>query len=723
LEVSAHGPIFGSFARGFLLREYTLEAPLKDYSSENIRNVAFIGHGGAGKTILGDAILFTTGAVTRIGRIEDGSTVSDYRADEIERQISISSAVLATEYLGTKFNIIDTPGYTDFVGEVISSLHVVDTAVLMLKAAEGIEVGSELVWKIATERNLPSLIVINKMDNEHADFEQVYEDAKSRFGHNVALVQFPVKHGPGFQSVIDVLRMKMLTFKSDGSGKYDELEIPAEFADRASKEHESLIEKIAESSEDLMSLFFEQGTLTEEQLLAGLRKSVLGREIFPLFCISALLNVGVSRLLEFIKDYCPHPLVGGTVKALRPDNGSAMEFQAQVKGDPVAFVFKTMSEQHVGELSLFRVYNGTITPGTDLLNTHNNKSERINQMYTVRGKERKEITQLQAGDIGAVVKLKDTHTNDTLSTKAFQAAIPAIVFPSPLITGAIKPRSKGDEDKISSGLHTLHEEDPSFSVKYDGDTHETIILGQGEIHLDVMLKRLRQRYGVEVDLTPPRIPFKETIKKKADVSYKHKKQSGGAGQYGEVYIKLEPKPRGEGYEFVDAIVGGVIGGKFVPAVDKGIQEQITKGVIAGYPVVDVRVTLYDGSQHPVDSNEISFKIAGMQAFRKAFAEASPAILEPIYNLEVTVPDEFMGDVMGDISSHRGKIQGMDSDGRFQIIRAKVPLAEIHQYATRLRSLTQGRGIYKRSFSHYEEVPHEVMTKIIEDAQAAKEEEA
>ena len=696
---------------------------MKDYSTENIRNIALIGHGGAGKTILGDAILYTTGAVTRIGRIEDGSTVSDYRSDEIDRQISISSAVLTTEYEGTKFNVIDTPGYTDFVGEVLSSLQVADAAVLMLKAVEGVEVGSELVWKIASSIELPSLIVVNKLDNEHADFDHVYDEARNRLGNAVALVQFPAKHGPGFQSIIDVLRMKMLTFKKDGSGKYDEEDIPAEFADRAAIEHESLIEKIAESSEDLMTLFFEQGTLTEEQLSEGLRKSVLARDIFPLFCISALQNIGVSRLLEFVSNYCPHPLVKKVVKAVRPDNGGDLEFEARSQGDPVAFVFKTMSELHVGELSLFRVYNGMITPGIDLVNQKNNKSERVNQIYVVKGKERKEITQLHVGDIGAVVKLKDTHTNNTLSTKTFAVNIPPIVFPDPLITGAIKPRSKGDEDKISSGLHTLHEEDPSFSVKYDSDTHETIILGQGEIHLDVMLKRLRQRFGVEVDLTPPRIPFKETIKKKADVSYKHKKQSGGAGQYGEVYIKIEPLPRGEGYEFVDAIVGGVIGGKFIPAVDKGIQEQIHKGVIAGYPVVDVRVTLYDGSQHPVDSNEISFKIAGMQAFRKGFAEASPTILEPIYNMEVTVPDEFMGDVMGDISSHRGKIQGMDSDGRFQIIRAKVPLAEIHQYATRLRSLTQGRGLYRRAFSHYEEVPHEVMTKIIDEALAAKEEES
>ncbi|MBL0175704.1 MAG: elongation factor G [Ignavibacteria bacterium] len=696
---------------------------MKEYTSENIRNFALIGHGGSGKTIFTDAVLFNSGAVTRIGRVEDGSTVSDYHQDEIDRQISIDATLATTEFKDLKFNILDTPGYTDFSGEVFSSLRVSDTAILFLKAVEGVEVGSELVWKYAAVAQLPSMIFINKMDNEHADFDAVVEQARARFGPTVALVQFPVKQGVAFKEIIDVIRMKMLVYKGDGTGTYEEKDIPAEHQERASAEHEALVEKIAESSEDLMNHFFEQGTLTEEEMSAGLRGSLARREIVPLFCISSLTNVGVTRAMEFIADYCPNPLSRGAAIGTKPESTTEVTLAPNSKGEPVAFVFKTLSVQHVGELSLFRVYSGTITPGLDIINQRSGKVERINQIYQMRGKDRKEVTQIIAGDLGAVVKLKDTHTNNTLSSKTLPVVLPPIQFPDPLITGALKPKGKGDEDKISTGLHTLHEEDPSFMIKVDTETHETIILGQGEIHLDVMLKRLKARFGVEVDIKPPRIPYRETIKKSADVSYKHKKQTGGSGQYAEVYIKIDPKPRGEGYEFVDAIVGGVISGKFVPAVDKGLQEQMVRGVVAGYPLVDVKVTLYDGSQHTVDSNEISFKIAAQQAFRKGILDAAPIMLEPIYILEVTVPDEFMGDVMGDISSHRGKIQGMDSEGPFQVIKAKVPLSELYQYATRLRSITQGRGIYRRHFSHYEEVPHDVMNKLIEEAAAQKEEEA
>ena len=696
---------------------------MKEYTSEHIRNFTLIGHGGSGKTIFTDAVLFNSGAVTRIGRIEDGSTVSDYHQDEIDRQISINTTLASTEYMDTKFNILDTPGYTDFSGEVISSLRVSDLSILFLKAVEGVEVGSELVWKYATKAQLPSMIVINKIDNEHADFDRVVEQARSRFGSAVTPVQFPAKEGVGFKEIIDLIRMKMLVYKGDGTGSYDEVEIPAEYQDRAAAEHEALVETIAESSEDLMNLFFEQGTLSEADMSNGLRTSLANRQILPLFCVSSLTNVGVTRIMEFICDYGPSPFSVGPAIGTKPGSTAEVKVELNQKGEPVAFIFKTLSVQHVGELSLFRVYSGAIAPGLDIMNHSSGKSERINQIYIMRGKERKEVTQIIAGDIGAVVKLKDTHTNNTLAVKSLPMVLAPIVFPDPLITAALKPKGKGDEDKISTGLHTLHEEDPSFMIKVDSETHETIILGQGEIHLDVMLKRLKARFGVEVDIKPPRIPYRETIKKSADVSYKHKKQTGGSGQYAEVYIKIEPKPRGEGYEFVDAIVGGVISGKYVPAVDKGVQEQMARGVVAGYQLIDVKVTLYDGSQHTVDSNEISFKIAAQQAFRKGIMDSAPVMLEPIYLLEVTVPDEFMGDVMGDISSHRGKIQGMDSEGPFQVIKAKIPLSELYQYATRLRSITQGRGIYKRHFSHYEEVPHEVMTKLIEEAAAQKEEES
>ena len=438
--------------------------------------------------------------------------------------------------------------------------------------------------------------------------------------------------------------------------------------------------------------------------------------------MAALSNVGVGRVMEFFINYCPNPIAGRTFTAKKP-NGEDVTLTPNPAADTAAFVFKTISEAHVGELSLFRVYNGTITPGMDLVNQSNGKNERLNQIFSMRGRERTDVAKIPVGDIGAVVKLKDTHTNNTLSTKTTPLILPRIAFPEPVMSAAVKARNKGDEEKIGIGLHTMHEEDPSFQIKIDHETGETIILGQGEIHIDVMVKRLKQRFGVDVDLKSPRIPFRETVRKSADVSYKHRKQTGGAGQYAEVYIKLDPQPRGVGYEFVDSIVGGVISGRFVPAVDKGVQEQMARGVVAGYPMVDMKITLYDGSQHTVDSNEMAFKMAAQMAFKKAVADADPILLEPIYILEVKVPDEFMGDVMGDISSHRGKIQGMDAEGPFQVIRAKVPLAELYQYATRLRSMTQGRGIFKRTFSHYEEVPHDVQQKIVDEAKAAKEEES
>lgn len=696
---------------------------MKDYTTENLRNVALIGHGGSGKTILADAIMFNAGATTRIGRVEDGTTLSDYRADEIEKQISINSTLLSAEYGSVKLNLMDTPGFTDFVGDVISSLKVVDTVFLVLKAVEGVEVGSELVWRYTKAAGSPAFILVNKMDNEHADFMRVVSEARDRFGAGVTAFQMPINKGATFSAMVDLLSMKLHTYATDGTGKLTVSDVPAEHAAKAQEMHEALIEKVAETSEDLMNTFFENGSLTPEELTKGLRSAIASNQIIPVFALAGQLNVGVRSVLDFLEAYGPSPADRPITDVCKAGSTDRVDFTVSKTGEPVLFVFKTLSEQHVGELSLFKVYGGTITPGIDLQNQTTNKTERLNQIFVMKGKERKDAASLIAGDIGAVVKLKDTHTNNTLSSKAAGVAVAPIEIPEPLITGAIKPKSKGDEDKIGGGLHTLHEEDPSFSIKVDTETHETIVLGQGEIHLDIMIKRLKQRFGVDVDLMPPRIPYRETVRKLADVSYKHKKQTGGAGQYGEVYIKLEPKPRGEGYEFVDAIVGGVISGRFVPAVDKGIQEQMVKGVVAGYPMVDMKITLYDGSQHTVDSNEMAFKIAAQQAFKKAVQDANPVLLEPIYNLEVIVPDEFMGDVMGDLSSRRGKIQGMDSEGPFQVIRAKVPLGELYQYATRLRSITQGRGLYRRSFSHYEEVPFEVQQKIIDEAKLAKEEES
>ncbi len=697
---------------------------MKEFTPDKIRNVALIGHGSSGKTTLADAMLLTSGAVTRIGRIEDGTTVSDYHSDEIERQISINSTLLSTEFMGNKLNILDTPGYSDFIGDVISSLRVVDSALLVLKSVEGVEVGSELVWKYAEKADVPVVIAVNKMNNEHADFERVYEEAKTRFGNDLIIAQFPVNKGPNFNQCIDVVRKKLMTFSTDGSGKYEESDVPAEHQERVEAEHQAMLEKVAESSEELLNAFFENGTLSDEELAEGFRTAIRERKIYPVFCMAGDVNIGVGRMMEFLINYCPDPVSGKTFDAVKTDSDETVTITPDPdSNDVAAFTFKTISEPHVGELSLFRVYNGTITAGQDLVNQNSGKTERLNQLYALRGRERFEVSKVHVGDIGAVVKLKDTHTNNTLTAKSFPVQIPPIKFPEPVMVSAVKAKAKGDEEKIGTGLHTLHEEDPAFQVKVDQETGETIVLGQGEIHISIMTKRLKERFGVDVELKAPRIPYRETVRKASDVSYRHKKQTGGAGQYAEVYIKLEPQPRGDGYEFVDSIVGGVISGRFIPAVDKGIQEQMNRGVVAGYQMVDMKVTLYDGSQHTVDSNEMAFKIAAQQAFKKAVQDASPTMLEPIYDITVTVPDEFMGDVMGDISSHRGKIQGMEAEGPFQIIRARVPLAELHNYATRLRSITQGRGIYTRTFSHYEEVPHEVQLKIIEEAKAAKEEES
>ncbi|PLX24838.1 MAG: elongation factor G [Ignavibacteria bacterium] len=696
---------------------------MKEFTPDKIRNVALIGHGSSGKTILADAMLMASGAATRIGSIVDGSTVSDYHSDEIDRQISINSTLLSTEFMNHKLNILDTPGYNDFIGDVISSLRVVDSALLVLKAVEGVEVGSELVWRYAAEAKVPVVIAVNKMDNEHADFDRVYEEAKARFGPDLIIAQFPVNKGPNFNACIDVVRKKLMTFSTDGSGKYTESEVPAEFTDRIEAEHQAMLEKVAESSEDLLEKFFENGTLSDDELALGFKMAIRDRKIFPIFCMAGELNIGVGRMMEFFINYGPDPITGCSCEALKSGTEETLEITPDANGNQVAaFVFKTISEPHVGELSLFRVYNGTVSAGSDMVNQTNGKSERLNQMYALRGKERFEVSKVPVGDIAAVVKLKDTHTNNTLSSKGYEVQIPPIAFPEPVMSSAVKSKAKGDEDKIGTGLHTLHEEDPAFQVKVDSETGETIVLGQGEIHINVMTRRLKERFGVEVDLFPPKIPYRETIRKHADVSYRHKKQTGGAGQYAEVYIKLDPQPRGEGYEFADNIVGGVISGRFIPAVDKGIQELMSRGVVAGCKMVDLKVTLYDGSQHTVDSNEMAFKVAAQQAFRKAVSDAKPMLLEPIYDITVTVPDEFMGDVMGDISTHRGKIQGMDAEGPFQVIRAKVPLSELYNYATRLRSITQGRGIYRRAFSNYEEVPNDVQEKIVAEYKAAKEED-
>ena len=693
----------------------------KEYPVERIRNVALIGHGGSGKTTMAESFMHVAGATTRVGRVEEGNTISDYHPDEIERKISINASLLHTEWQGTKINILDTPGYSDFVGEVIGSLRVTDMAVVLLKAAEGAEVGTEIVWNCAKEYQLPALFVVNKLDNENAEFEHAVSTSRERFGHDVTIVQFPVNQGLPFDSVVDVLRMKVLKFNPDGSGRFTESDIPDNLKQKADQLHEELIEKIAETDEALMNKFFEEGTLHEAELEVGLREAILTRRIFPVFCAAATAGIGLAPLADFIVTYCPSPKDRGAVKATNVQDKSTIEVFPDAGKEPSLFIFKTVSEEHVGELSFFRVYSGAVVPGLDLVNESNGKPERLGQLFVMNGKERLEVGKLLAGDIGAVVKLKDTHTNNTLSGKSFPVEYPRIVFPDPVIRMAVHSKAKGDEDKIANGFHSLHEEDPTFIVAVDGQLSQTVIAGQGELHLLIVTKRLKQKYGVDVELTEPKIPYKEAIKAVvADSEYKHKKQTGGRGQYGHVHLRIEPRPRGSGFEFEDAVVGGVVPGRFIPAVEKGVIETMQKGVLAGYEVVDVKVTLFDGTYHSVDSDEHSFKMAGTMAFKKGFLEAKPVLLEPIYEIEVKVPDEYMGDVMGDLSARRGKILGMEADGHFQLIRATVPMAEVHKYSTILRSMTQGRGIFKTKFSHYDEMPRELAEKVIEAHAKAKE---
>ncbi len=686
---------------------------MKVFTADQIFNIGVGGHSGSGKTSLVEALLFNMKETNRLGSIEQGNTVSDYNEDEIERQISINTSLLHGVWKERKINLLDTPGFSDFFGEVVSGMRAADIMMIVVSAAGGVEVGTERVRELADEYEMPRFYVVNKLDRENVQFNKVADELRERFGKQVTVVQIPLESGPGFHVVIDVLKQKAYTYAQDGSGKVSVGDIPENIRGRVAEMRTELIESVAESDDALLEKYFEAGELSETELVEGFKKAVKNRMIVPLVCAAAPQNIGITSLLNFITEFLPPSSERAPLEA----DG---KIRRPVDTDPLAaLVFKTVAEAHVGELSLVRVFSGVLKSGDEVLNASNDNTERVGQIYLLNGKHKKNIDQLHAGDIGALVKLKTTHTGDTLTVKSDPFKIPPIQFPEPLISIAVMPKSKGDEDKISTGLHTLHEEDPTFVARYDPELRQTIVSGQGELHLSIILKRLAQRFGVEVDTTEPRIPYRETIKSKAEAQGKYKKQTGGRGQYGDAHLRLEPLPRGEGFEFVDAIVGGVIPGKFIPAVEKGCIEACQQGVLAGYPVVDIKVTCFYGSYHNVDSSEMAFKIAASMGFKKAFMEAKPILLEPIYELEVKVPEAYMGDVMGDISGRRGKILGMDADGRFQVIKALVPLAELHKYSTTLRSMTQGQGIFRRKFSHYEEVPPDIAQKIIEEAQKAK----
>lgn len=691
---------------------------MKEYGPSDIRNISLVSHQSIGKTTVAEAMLHSAGVTNRFGTVEDGTTISDYRSDEIERKISISASLLHFEWKKCKFNLIDLPGYADFIGEVRCGLCVTDMAVILINGVNGVEVGTELMMDILEEYNTPRMFFINLLDREHSKFDEALASIKESYGNNVIAFQFPVNEGEGFNAVIDLLRMTKITYSPDGSGKYNEEEIPGDMINRANELRTELIDKVAECDDQVLEKYFDQGELSHDDIVKGLRAGMLDNNIIPVYCGAAAKNYGPATLLDFIADYGPTP-VSRSPYAAKDSSDNDIEIICDEKEEFSAFTFKTISELHVGELSLIRVFSGSLKPGDEATNSSRKKNEKIGQIYALNGKTRTEISKLTAGDIGALVKLKDTHTGDTLASKKRLIKFAPITFAEPVVQLAVAPKSKGDEEKISNGLHTLHEIDPSFTVFIDPELKQTVVSGQGELHLTIILQRLKERFGVEVDQKRPKIPYRETITIKADEKYRHKKQSGGAGQFAEVWMRIEPLPRGEGFEFESQVVGGAISSVFIPSIEKGVKQVLVDGAFAGYKIVDVKAIVYDGKEHPVDSKDIAFQIAGREVFKMAIRNAKPILLEPIYNVVVKCPDESMGDVMGDLSSRRGKIAGMDAQGRFQLVKATVPLAELHNYATTLRSISGGRATHTREFSHYDPVPKELEAKIVAESKEEK----
>jgi elongation factor G len=692
---------------------------MNTYRPADIRNFAIVGHASAGKTMLSEAMLACSGAINRLGSIANGSTVSDYHEDEHRRRISIHASLLHTEWQGKKFNMVDTPGYLDFISEGLGALRVGDFALVVVHALDGVQVGTDQVWSYATQYGIPKIIVINAMDKERADFDGVLAQIRQHFGNRVFPMTLPINPGPGFNQVLDVLRSEMITYQTDTSGKFKEIPAAGEWKDKVNELHRELIEHIAESDDSLLEKFFAQGGLSEEEMRAGIHAAVQKESFIPVFCASGETNIGVARLMDFIAKYGSSPVDRQKVKAMDL-NDTPVEV-ALNDPDPVLYVFKTVSEAQFGELSYFRLYAGSVHMGMDLYNSDRKVTERIGQIYVLNGKNRTSANNLGAGDIGAVVKLKDTHTGNTLCHPKRIVSLPKVKFPKPNIHAALRLQSRGEEDKIATGLAALHEEDPTFLYHVDSELHQTVISGQGELHLQVISEHLRRRYKVEFDLIEPKIPYRETIRHSAESKYRHKKQTGGAGQFAEVWMRIQPKPRNSGVDFTQTLTGQNVDRVFVPSVEKGVTAACKEGVLAGYRIVDLKIDFYDGKMHPVDSKDIAFQIAGKEAFREAFLAAKPCLLEPIYVVEVKTPEECMGNVIGDLSSRRGKILGMDSTEGFQVVKAHLPQKELYHYSTTLRSLTGGRGIHTEEFSHYEEMPHEMELKVIAEGKKAKEE--
>lgn len=701
---------------------------MPEFDTTHVKNIVLLGHAGSGKTSLAECMLFEAGIINRRGNIAENNTTGDYHQLEQERGNSIFSKLLHTKWRGYKINILDTPGYNDFVGEVISALRVADTGVMLLNAASGVEVGTDVIWEYTEKFRTPMIFAVNKLDEDSADFDKTVREAQAHFGSNVVVVQYPRQTGAGFHEIVDVLRMTMYKF-NDSGGKPDKLPIPDDEREKADRLHKELVEAVASNDEALMEKYFEQGELDEEDLKAGMKKAMIAHDIFPLFCLSAERNMGSGRLMGFIDNVCP------SANEMPPQKTKkGRELPCDSQGATCLFIYKTVSEPHIGELSFFKVYSGVVKSGMELENETTGVTEKLNQLFLVEGNKRTAVNELAAGDIGATLKLKNTHVNNTLHARGQSMELEPVTFPAPNMTMAIEPMKKGEEEKLSQALHVLREEDPTFLVEVSPELRQTLVHCQGDMHLAVAKWKIENNYKLAVKFERPRIAYRETIRKMAEASYRHKKQSGGAGQFAEVYMRIEPWYEGmpepavlnvrgrEEYKldwggklvFYNCIVGGAIDTRFLPSILKGVMEKMRNGPITGSYARDIRVSVYDGKMHAVDSNDISFKIAGLQAFRQAFLQADPQLLEPVYRVEVLCADDLTGAVMGDLQSRRAIVEGMDSEGSFQKIIAKVPLAEMDGYSSALRSLSQGRARFSMQFDAYVPVPYELQRKLAEE---------
>jgi elongation factor G len=682
-----------------------------------IRNVGVVGHGGVGKTTLVEGMLFAAGAVTRLGRVDDGSTTTDFDPDEIKRKISINTSVAYCDWKGHRINLVDTPGYGDFIADARAGLRVVEAAVVVVDAVAGVQVQTEKVWKFATEYNLPRVVVVNRLDRERADFFRTIESLARRLKGRLVALHIPIGEESGFKGFVDLVKMKAVTI---AGGKPAEGDIPADLADRTKEYREKLVEAAAETDDELLSKYLEEGSLGEPEMLKALRAGIAEGKLVPVVCAAAVKSIGVHALLDLIVDSLPSPADRAEVVGTDLKTKQAGARAADAKAPVTALVFKTLSDPHIGKLSLFRVTSGTVRADSTLLNPGRGARERMGHVSWLQGKTQKNVETLGPGEIGVAQKLKETLTGDTLTEEAQPFELPRITFPEAAISFAIQPKTRGDEDKISTALARIAEEDPTVHYHFDPETKQLLVSGVGSMHVEMVVERMKRKYNVDVNLMPPRIPYKETVKGRAEGQGKYKKQTGGRGQYGDTWLRVEPMARGGGFEFVDDVFGGAVPRNFIPSVEKGVRDCMKKGILAGYPVVDMKVTLYDGSSHDVDSSDMAFQIAASMGLQKVFMDARPILLEPIMNVEVTTPADHAGDVIGDLNSRRGRIVGMEPAGETAAVRAVVPMAEMLTYESSLRSMTGGRGGYSMEFSHYEEVPAFLADKVVKEAKAEKE---